>query len=75
MPTALQTVVSTLGKRQINSLRTLQNKVESGHSHVTHLVVSDAQMRALQAAYDAAKASGLVIDPKAVAAARQLGLK
>ena len=76
MATALQTaVVSKLSKREQNSLRALQNKVENTRGYQSHTTVSDAQMRALQAAYDAAKASGLPIDPKAAAAAAMLGLK
>ena len=76
MATALQSaVVSQLNGRQRRSLSTLQNKVENERGYRSHVTVSDAQMRALQAAYDAAKASGLPIDPKAAAAAAMLGLK
>ena len=76
MTTALQAaVVSKLSKREQNSLRALQNKVEDRRGYHSTVVVSDAQMRALQAAYDAAKASGLPLDDKAKAAAVMLGLK
>ena len=76
MATALQTaVIASLGKRQANSLRALQDKVENGQGYVTHTRVSDAQMRALQAAYNAAKASGIALPPEVAAAAAQLGLK
>ena len=76
MTTALQaSVVSQLSKRQQNSLRALQNKVENHRGFTTHTTVSDAQMRALQAAFDAGKASGVPIPPEALAAAKQLGLK
>lgn len=76
MATALQSaVVSRLNKRQVNSLRTLQNKVENKQGYVTHTTVSDAQMRALQAAYDAAKASGIELPAHVAEAAAKLGLK
>ena len=76
MATALQAaVVSQLNGRQRRSLSTLQNKVESGRGYRDTVQVSDAQMRALQAAYDAAKVSGVPIPPEALAAAKQLGLK
>ena len=76
MATALQAaVISRLNKRQQNSLRTLQNKVESGRGYVQTMQVSDAQMRALQAAYSAAKASGHALPPEVAAAAAKLGLK
>lgn len=76
MTTSLQAaVVSQLNKREQNSLRALQNKVDKERGHKSYLHVSNAQMVALQAAYDAAKASGLPIPPAAVAAAAQLGLK
>ena len=76
MATALQAaVVSSLNKRQHTSLRTLQNKVESGRGYMDTVRVSDAQMRALQAAYNAAKASGIALPPEVAAAAAKLGLK
>jgi len=76
MATVLQAaVVAKLNGRQQNSLRTLQNKVENGRGYQSHVAVSDAQMRALQAAYDAAKASGLELPPEVAAAAAKLGLK
>ena len=76
MATVLQAaVVAKLNARQHNSLRTLQNKVESGRGYVDTVKVSDAQMRALQAAYNAAKASGLELPPEVAAAAAKLGLK
>ena len=74
MATALQAAVrSSITKRQANSLDALQNKVENNRGFTMR--VSDAQMRAMQAAYDAAKASGLPLDPKMVATAATLGLK
>ena len=77
MTTALQTaVIASLSARERNSLTALQNKVEQqprGYAATTR--VSDAQMRAMQAAYDAAKASGLPLAPEVIAAAKALGLK
>lgn len=76
MTTELQAaVISGLNKRQYSSLRTLQNKVESGRGHVDTVLVSAAQQAALQAAYDAAKASGLPLAPEIIATAEKLGLK
>ena len=76
MATALQAaVVSNLNKRQQNSLRTLQDKVENGRGYTNTVQVSAAQMSALQSAYNAAKASGLQLPPEVVAAAAKLGLK
>ena len=76
MATALQSaVVSQLNGRQRRSLSTLQNKVESGRGYVSTIAVSDAQMRALQAAFDAAKASGHTLPPEVAIAAAKLGLK
>ena len=76
MATALQAaVVSNLNKRQQNSLRTLQDKVENGRGYTNTVQVSAAQMYALQSAYNAAKASGLQLPPEVVAAAAKLGLK
>lgn len=76
MTTALQTaVIARLGKRQQNSLRVLQNKVESGRGYRDTVQVSNPQMRALQAAFDAAKASGVAMPPEVAAAAAKLGLK
>jgi hypothetical protein len=73
--TPLQAVVlANLNGRQKNSLRALQAKVEQPCSYATTRV-SDAQMRAMQAAYDAAKASGLPLAPELLAAAKVLGLK
>jgi len=76
MNTPLQTaVLSNLNKRQQNSLYALQNKVEKDRGPQATVRVSNAQMQALQAAYDAAKASGIPLPPEAVAAAVKLGLK
>ena len=76
MATALQAaVVSNLNKRQQNSLRTLQDKVENGRGYTNTVQVSAAQMSALQSAYNAAKASGLQLPPEVAAAAAKLGLK
>ena len=76
MATVLQSaVVSQLNGRQRRSLSTLQNKVESGRGYVSTIAVSDAQMRALQAAFDAAKASGHTLPPEVAIAAAKLGLK
>lgn len=73
MPTALQnSVTSALSKRQLNSLRTLQAKVDT--RNYMGVTVSAAQFAAMQAAYDVAKASGNPIPPEAVAAAKALGL-
>ena len=74
--TALQAAVaSRLTARQQRSLNTLQNKVESGRGYVDTVRVSAAQQAALQAAYNAAKASGAVLPPEVAAAAAKLGLK
>ena len=76
MTTALQAAVAAkLNARQQNSLRTLQNKVESGRGCTDTTLVSIPQMRALQAAYNAAKASGMELPPAVAAAAAKLGLK
>ena len=75
MTTALQAVVAGLNKRQRNSLAALQNKVEDRRGYAATTRVSDAQMRAMQAAFDIAKASGLPLDDKEKAAAVMLGLK
>lgn len=76
MATALQSVVvAGLSRRQQNSLHALQNKVESRRSYASTTVVSNAQMAALQAAYNAAKASGMALPPEVAAAAAKLGLK
>ena len=76
MTTALQaSVVSALNARQVNSLRTLQNKVENGRGYTNTVQVSAPQMLALQAAYNAAKASGMELPPEVAAAAAKLGLK
>jgi hypothetical protein len=76
MATALQSsVIAKLSAQQQRSLRALQNKVENRCGYATHTTVSDAQMRALQAAFDAGKASGVPIPPEALAAAAKLGLK
>ena len=75
MTTVLQQlVVAGLGKREVNSLRALQNKVENTRGFASTTRVSEAQMRAMQAAFDIAKASGVPIDDKALAAAKALGL-
>lgn len=76
MATALQAaVVSRLTKRQQNSLAALQNKVENGRGYVSTVQVSAAQQAALQAAWDAGKASGIPLTLEAIAAAARLGLK
>lgn len=75
--TPLQAVViAGLSKRQQNSLAALQNKVEQqprGYAATTR--VSNAQVAAMQRAYDVAKASGLPLAPEVIAAAKALGLK
>ena len=73
--TALQAAVAArLTARQQRSLNTLQNKVESGRGYVDTVRVSAAQQAALQAAYNAAKASGMALPPEVAAAAAKLGL-
>jgi hypothetical protein len=75
MQTALQAAVAAkLNARQQHSLRTLQNKVESGRGYVDTVRVSAAQQAALQAAFNAAKASGQAMPPEVAAAAARLGL-
>lgn len=76
MATALQaSVLSSLTKRQVNSLTALQNKVENVRGYATTVRTSNAQMAAMQAAYTAAKASGLPIPPHVAETATRLGLK
>lgn len=76
MTPALQTsVISQLNKRQLSSLRVLQNKVENGRGYDATVRVSAAQQAALQAAYSAAKASGRALTPEVAATAARLGLK
>jgi len=75
MATALQSaVVARLSKRQQNSLAALQNKMERGHRYDA-IQVSAAQQAALQAAWDAGKASGIPLTQEAIVAAARLGLK
>jgi hypothetical protein len=75
--TPLQTVVvASLSKREYNSLAALQNKVEQQpRDPFATMRVSEAQVRAMQAAYDTAKASGMPLPPELLAAAKVLGLK
>ena len=75
MTTALQTkVTSQLTARQQNSLRALQSKVEYERGYKATIMVSAAQQRALQAAYDAAKASSIEVPREVFEAAKNLGL-
>ena len=74
MKTAIQAVAeSSLTARQLNSVRSLQRKVDT--TPALHMRVSAAQHKAMQTAYSAVKASGLPIDPEMAKAAAQLGLK
>lgn len=74
MVTAIQAVAeASVSKRQLNSMRSLQRKVNTTTSGSVR--VSDAQIRAMQQAYDAVKASGLPIDPEMAKCATELGLK
>jgi len=67
-------IISSLNRRQVNSLRALQRKIDN-HRGISNLVaVTDAQHRAMQAAYDAAKRNGVAIPAEAIDAARKLGL-
>lgn len=76
MQTALQSAVfSRLNGNQKRSLAALQKKVEQPRGYGAYTAVSAAQQKALQAAYNAAKASGQPIPPEAAAAAAELGLK
>ena len=76
MSTALQAAVkSSLRGGQLRSLESLQNKVENARGIKDSVFVSEAQMRALQAAYTAAKASGLPLPPHVAETAARLGLK
>ena len=71
--TAIQLVAeASLSKRQLNSMRSLQNKLDTRPYTVR---VSPAQFAAMQTAYDAVKASGLPIDPLMAKAAKDVGLK
>jgi hypothetical protein len=75
MQTAIQALTSaSLTKRQINSMRSLQNKVESPDAMSSTTRVSAAQFKAMQAAYDAVVKAGLPIDPVMSAAAKRIGL-
>ena len=75
--TPLQAVVlAGLNGRQKNSLRALQNKVEQQpRDPFATMRVSPAQIRAMQTAYDTAKASGMPLPPELLAAAKAMGLK
>ena len=64
---------ASLTDRQYNSLRSLQEKVEST-SYNTRLRVSPAQFKAMQTAYNAVKASGVEIPALAQQQAKELGL-
>jgi hypothetical protein len=63
---------AALSARQLNSLRSLQEKVELRPSTFTR--VSPAQFNAMQAAYSAVKASGVEIPALAQQQAKELGL-
>ena len=67
-------VVDNLSKRQLNSLRALQNNVENTYRG-DNVRVSNAQYAAMQAAFNAAKLSGEVMPPEVIAAAARMGLK
>lgn len=67
-------VVDNLSKRQLNSLRTLQNNMENTYRG-DNVRVSNAQYSAMQAAFNAAKLSGEVMPPEVIAAAARMGLK
>jgi hypothetical protein len=66
-------VVSNLSKRQLNSLRSLQAKVEVGS--YLGVRVSPAQLAAMQAAFTIAKSTGEPLPAAALEAARLFGLK
>lgn len=67
-------ILSSLNGRQVRSLHALQRKVDNHRSFSNFVAVTDAQHRAMQAAYDAAKRNGIEIPPEAKVAAMQLGL-
>jgi hypothetical protein len=72
--TPVQTaVISNLSKRQLNSLRTLQAKVEVGS--YMGVRVSPAQIAAMQAAFTIAKSTGEPLPAEALKAAALFGLK
>ena len=74
MNTAVQNaVVNNLSKRQLNSLRNLQAKVEV-RSYASNVRISPAQFAAMQSAFTIAKASGEPIPAQALEAARLFGL-
>ena len=66
---------TALNARQQRSLQALKNKVENGRSYNSTVQVTVAQLAALQAAYDAGKASGIPLTPEVIAVAAKLGLK
>ena len=66
-------VIGNLPKRQLNSLRALQAKVETGS--YMGVRVSPAQFAAMQAAFDIAKSTGEPLPPEALKAAALLGFK
>jgi cell division protein YceG involved in septum cleavage len=69
-------VVASLSARERNSLAALQNKVEQQpRDPLATMRVSPAQIRAMQTAYNTAKASGMPLPPELLAAAKSLGLK
>lgn len=74
MKTAVQAVAeSALSKRQMNSIRALQHKVETTPAMYTR--VSPAQFKAMQQAFDAVKASGVPIPPEMLVHAKNIGLR
>ena len=70
--TPIEITHATLNKRQINSLRGLQAKVETNAYKAVR--VSDAQFKAMQQAYTALKAAGAVPADMLIHA-KNLGLK
>lgn len=69
------TAAAALNKRQFNSLRALQNKIDQRRGLHETVYVTAAQRAAIQAAYDAVKAAGHTIPPEMLAKATALGLE
>ena len=74
MQTSANAAVAALSKRQLTSLRSLQDKVDIARASQSLVKVTGAQYAAMQKAYTAAKASGMPIPPEAHAAAARMGL-
>ena len=75
MKTSADAALAALSPRQLRSVEALQRNVNKARTSYSTVKVTNAQYEAMQAAYTAAKASGLDIPPEAHAAAARMGLK